>query len=62
MQGSFSTDLIDAGLYPKSAVTVVIKTLSVLKVFGENSKVSCSKLIYKITWTAKSAREVAKIT
>lgn len=61
MKGSFSTELIDAGLYTKSAVTVVIKILSVLKIFGENSIVQSSKLIYKITWTAKSAGKVDKI-
>lgn len=61
MKGSFSSELIDAGLYPKSAVTVVIKTLSVLKIFGENSKVWSSKLIYNTACILKSAGEVAKI-
>lgn len=36
MNGSFSIELIDAGLYPKSAVTLAVETLPVLKIFGES--------------------------
>lgn len=57
MKGSFSMDLIDAGLCTKSAMALAVETLSVLKIFGESSKAE----VHNITWTLGSAGVVAKI-